>query len=182
MWNFTRFNDYLNEKKVVNDANWVENYLRAEFRKAFIYTTKMAEKDFLKHSGVFEMFGLDFMLDDELNLWLIEVNASPVLSGTSDQKFEFMKKMLTDIMNIQFSYLRSRVKRVYKFIRDNEKDIMAGTNLPYYKDQFDKLNQNYLEPEYAIDKNSSFRLILDMNLPGKSAYLGNIEDKCAEVA
>ena len=32
---------------------------------------------FLKESNVFEMFGLDFMLDDKLNLWFIECNASP---------------------------------------------------------------------------------------------------------
>jgi D-alanine-D-alanine ligase-like ATP-grasp enzyme len=48
-------------------------------QKAYIHAAMMAKHSFLKDSRVFEVFGADFMFDDNLNLWFIECNASPVL-------------------------------------------------------------------------------------------------------
>jgi len=47
--------------------------------KAFIHVIQMSKSKFFQDSRVFELFGLDFILDSELNLWFIECNASPVL-------------------------------------------------------------------------------------------------------
>jgi hypothetical protein len=41
----------------------------------------MSKNGFFKDSRGYEMFGLDFVLDENLNLWFIECNASPVLIG-----------------------------------------------------------------------------------------------------
>jgi len=49
----------------------------------------MTKKDFVKQSNVYELFGLDFMLDENLNLWFLECNASPVYQGTTPEKFIF---------------------------------------------------------------------------------------------
>lgn len=49
----------------------------------------MTQHSYLKDSRVFEMFGLDFLLDSKLNLWFIECNASPVIQGTSEEKAKF---------------------------------------------------------------------------------------------
>lgn len=68
---------------------WLDSYLRPELKKAFIHAVKMSEHAFLKDPRVFEMFGLDFLFDDKLNLWFIECNASPVLQGTSPEKSAF---------------------------------------------------------------------------------------------
>lgn len=46
----------------------------------------MSHSSFFKDARVFEMFGMDFVMDDKLNLWFIECNASPVLQGTSEEK------------------------------------------------------------------------------------------------
>lgn len=37
--------------------------------KNYIHSVMMTKHSYLEDSRVFEFFGLDFMLDDELNLW-----------------------------------------------------------------------------------------------------------------
>lgn len=71
------------------NRGWLDEFLRPELQKAFIHAVKMSEHAFLKDPRVFEMFGLDFLFDNKLNLWFIESNASPVLQGTSEEKMLF---------------------------------------------------------------------------------------------
>jgi len=35
MWSMEKLSKFLNEKKIINDPNWLDNYLRPEFKKAF---------------------------------------------------------------------------------------------------------------------------------------------------
>lgn len=41
---------------------------------------KMAHKDFAQEPGLFEIMGGDFLLDDNLKLWFIEMNSGPGMS------------------------------------------------------------------------------------------------------
>ena len=47
------------------------------------------------------MFGCDFIMDDQLNLWYIECNPSPVYEGTTPEKFIFQTNMLRDAFEIE---------------------------------------------------------------------------------
>lgn len=78
-----KLNDYLYEKGKIKDKKWLDDYLRMQFKKAFIHLTMMSYPNILKKPNVFELYGLDFMLDEDLNLWFIECNPSPVYQGTS---------------------------------------------------------------------------------------------------
>ena len=142
----------------------------------------MAEKDFLKHSGAFEMLGLDFLLDEELNLWFIECNASPQLIGTSDEKAEFLTKLLSDMFEIQYAYLRSRFKRIQAFIAKMNGDISSKKKVDRRKirNEFAVINRNKLEPEFQIDPSNSFTLIMDKNLKGPLAYFGHLPKECID--
>jgi len=116
MWTMEKLADYVYASGQTTDPDWLNNYLRPQFQKAFIHTVRMSQKWFMKHPGVFEMYGLDFLLDDDLKLWFIECNASPQLIGTSEHKTLFLSTMLGDMFEIQFAYLRSRMKRVHKLL------------------------------------------------------------------
>lgn len=53
----------------------------------------------------FEFFGYDFMVDEELRVWLIEVNSSPSME-TKDQPVlqRLVKEALTDLVKVVVDY------------------------------------------------------------------------------
>lgn len=141
----------------------------------------MSEKAFWKGSNVFEMFGLDFMLDDNLNLWFIECNSSPQLVGTNEYKTEFLTRMLKDLFEIQFNLYRSRMKRVFGVFKRMYNEIGdSATAIDYekYKVEYQEAVKNRFEPEYQISKDNTFVPIIDKNRKGKAAYFGLLEDEC----
>lgn len=65
MWSLERLEEHLIKVgRVKKSDDWLNTVLRPQFKKAFIHTVRMSEGAFWKQSNVFEMFGLDFMLDD----------------------------------------------------------------------------------------------------------------------
>jgi hypothetical protein len=135
-------------------------------------------------SGSFEMFGLDFLLDEDLNLWFIECNASPQLIGTNEYKKNFLITMLTDMFEIQYAYLRSRWRRIQTFVEKFQKQISdegnASIDIKAWKKEFDYINKNRLEPEFTINENNTWQKILDKNIPGKDAYMGFLQEDCID--
>jgi tubulin polyglutamylase TTLL1 len=183
MWSMEKLSDYLyNISRVKDPEDWLENYLRPQFQKAFIHVVRMSQYSFMKHSGVFEMFGLDFLLDNDLNLWFIECNASPQLIGTSDKKKKFLSDMLTDMFDIQFAYLRSRMKRVHEFMKKffEVTATKDKINWGYWKSTFAVINQNKLEPEFPLRNNLTFTLIMDKSKPGPAGYFGLLDADCVD--
>mmetsp|Transcript_17508 Transcript_17508/g.15366 ORF Transcript_17508/g.15366 Transcript_17508/m.15366 type:complete len:213 (-) Transcript_17508:236-874(-) len=115
IWSLERLQQFLLSTGKITDTNWLDNYLRPAFKKVFIHTARLTYPHLIKNSNVFEMFGLDFMIDDEFHLWFIESNWSPQFDLYNDQ---FMVPMLTDLINIQLAYQRSRMKRVVNVIKN----------------------------------------------------------------
>jgi len=147
----------------------------------------MTEHAFLKKSNVYEMFGLDFILDDELNLWFIECNASPVFQGTSVEKEVFQTRMLKDMFNIEYSYLRSRVKRLRtwskKYHENRLTDKNSTINDEEFRKEFREINKNKFEFGYGDGKemkNNTFTKIIDMGLGSnsKDAFNNMFENDC----
>ena len=54
--------------------------MRAMVRDTFRSVEKKIDPDMRNHT--FEIFGYDFMIDDQLNIKLIEVNTNPCLETT----------------------------------------------------------------------------------------------------
>ena len=118
------------------------------------------------------------MLDDDLNLWFIESNPSPLLSGTS--KYMTYYKVVSSHFEIQYAYMKSRMKRAMNVIRAMQQEINAGAVVNYgkWKTEYQKAVKNRLEPEFEISKNNTFTLVMDQNLPGEQAYVGYITKEC----
>jgi len=90
------FHQEMMETGKVTDPDWLDNYLRPQFQRAFIHAAKMVHPHLYKSSNLYEMFGVDFVIDEDFNLFVIEVNASPMIIGTSREKTKLMKKMFKD--------------------------------------------------------------------------------------
>ena len=53
-----------------------------------------------KRKNVFELFGYDFLLDEDLRTWLIEVNTNPYLGKPNSFIADLLPKMIDDMLEI----------------------------------------------------------------------------------
>ena len=54
----------------------------------------------ISSSTLFELYGVDILIDSKLNPWLMEVNLNPSLNCDSEIDLKIKSKLLTDIFNI----------------------------------------------------------------------------------
>ena len=176
------FQKYLLRKGLVKDKDWIEKVLKKKFFKSYVHLAKMVEKRLHQNPNLFEVFGVDYVIDENFDIFVVEVNASPMQVGTSKEKTRLMKKMNQGIVQITLAFLRSRVKRSMKFLRDNAEAIKNNENLDALAVEFRELNRNKVEPEYEhLIQNLSWEKIVDENIEGKDAYMGLIDDECIDI-
>ena len=48
----------------------------------------------------FEMFGYDFILDENFNTWLIEINTNPCLEESSQILKDYLPRMIEDMLKL----------------------------------------------------------------------------------
>ena len=79
----------------------------------------------------FELYGADFMLDEDLNPLLIEINQGPTLSIATAVTKDLVEKMLEDIC---------------KIVLDKQRDSEAGDFIKIFRQPIVSLqNQNIIE-------------------------------------
>ncbi|CAI2373825.1 unnamed protein product [Moneuplotes crassus] len=49
----------------------------------------------------FELFGYDFIMDSDFNLWLIEVNTNPCLEESSEMLKHYLRRMINDMIKLE---------------------------------------------------------------------------------
>ncbi len=91
------------EKNNLNfDAVWLK--IKDIIVKIVLSVTDIAipliKKFNLSSGNLFELYGVDILLDETLNPWLMEVNLNPSLNCDSQLDLKVKSKLLTDIFNI----------------------------------------------------------------------------------
>ncbi len=73
-----------------------------------IYLTWKSVQDQVEHrKRSFELFGYDFMVDERLRPWLLEVNSSPSLDYSTRVTEQLVKQMLEDSVRLTVDYAMS---------------------------------------------------------------------------
>ncbi len=177
--------DYLNQIGRVSNPNWGNDYLRRQFKTAFLSVGKMLEKKLHKSSDLFEMFGVDLMLDSDHKLYILEINASPMVIGTNRRKTDLMLRMMNGLFDITFAQQFSRTKRGIEFIQANRKRIEEAKGkeeIRELKAQFESVYTNEVLPEYeAMLTNNSWELVYDGAKKGAARYHGLLSEECVEL-
>jgi len=88
--------------------------------KDLIIDTYLATKDQLNPAGrksVFELFGYDFMIDEDFRVWLVEVNTNPFLGVPNSFIADLLPRMLKEMMMIAVDpyYGPKNVQRVPEY-------------------------------------------------------------------
>lgn len=53
-----------------------------------------------KRKQSFELFGYDFILDEDFNIWLIEVNTNPCLEESSELLKIYLPRLVNDMLKL----------------------------------------------------------------------------------
>lgn len=162
MWNLTRFQDYLLAEKLIDSKEWLESKLRTWFKEAIVHLALMSYDRTLKKSGFYEILGIDFVMDTDFKIWVVEVNGGPAMVGTNQEKHKLMMKMLTDMHRVSFALLRSRIKRVLGFFEKINSEVeeihQKGPETPRKElaINFIKKNQKELNREFRLINSEYF--------------------------
>lgn len=71
--------------------------------KSLIMRSMLATRKILdpqKRRGCFELFGYDFILDEDFNTWLIEVNTNPCIEESSKLLKVLIPRMIDDMLKL----------------------------------------------------------------------------------
>jgi D-alanine-D-alanine ligase-like ATP-grasp enzyme len=67
--------------------------------------------DPFRRKSCFEMFGYDFILDSDFNVWLIEVNTNPCIEESSELLKIYLPRMIEDMLKLTVDQMFPKIKK-----------------------------------------------------------------------
>uniref|UniRef100_A0A7N8Y034 Tubulin--tyrosine ligase-like protein 9 n=1 Tax=Mastacembelus armatus TaxID=205130 RepID=A0A7N8Y034_9TELE len=126
-WQMQQLRRYLTAK---HGREMVETLFK-EMDNIFVRSLLSVQKVIINDKHCFELYGYDILLDQNLKPWLIEVNASPSHTPSSQEDYEMKCRLLEDTLNVvdMEGRLTGKEKRVGGY------DLMWNDG-PVYKEDF----------------------------------------------
>ena len=106
MWENKEFREFL--KKKYGGDPWIE--IQKKIEKIVILSLQCAKHKLFNRKNNFEVFGFDIMLDDKLNVYIIEINASPDWSYSTKVTEKLVKIASDDIMKVVLDLPQENLK------------------------------------------------------------------------
>ncbi|KAK0065133.1 protein polyglycylase TTLL10 [Biomphalaria pfeifferi] len=81
-WTMDKLNEYVNEniaKERNIEKDWVFGGLTKQMQRITLHCFNSVKHKLQCKIGYFDLYGMDFMVDADLKVWLIEINANPAL-------------------------------------------------------------------------------------------------------
>jgi hypothetical protein len=132
MWENEQFREFL-KNKYGRDC-WPE--IQEKIKKIVIYSLESAKHKLFNRKNNFENFGFDIMLDDKLNVYLIEINASPDWTYSTKVTEKLVKIASEDIMKVVLDIPNENLKppEERKTIDTGRfKQIFCSANFPTFE-------------------------------------------------
>ena len=134
MWTCFDFENYLGKEKWKN--------IHEQIKNAIICSFYAVHQEIKQRKRSHELYGYDFMIDEDFNVYLIEVNASPALDYSTKITEKLVKIMVKDLIELVIDYnnganykVNDKVegKTKNKFIQifnENKDNIYIPQNVP----------------------------------------------------
>ena len=101
-WSLLALKGYFLEKKINFEPIWkrIKDIVIKTILSVFDLSTPALKSFKLTSCNLFELYGFDIILDNQMNPWLLEVNINPSLNCDMDIDTKVKSKLITDILNI----------------------------------------------------------------------------------
>ena len=101
-WSLLALKGYFLEKKINFEPIWkrIKDIVIKTILSVFDLSTPALKSFKLTSCNLFELYGFDIILDNQLNPWLLEVNINHSLNCDMDVDTKVKSKLITDILNI----------------------------------------------------------------------------------
>jgi tubulin monoglycylase TTLL3/8 len=106
MWTCQDFASFIGENE------WKD--IHEKIKNAIICSFYAVHHEIKQRGNSHELFGYDFMIDEDKNVYLIEVNASPALDYSTKITKEAVQKMVKDLITLIIDYNNARDFKVDK--------------------------------------------------------------------
>jgi len=83
-------------------------------KKIVNYSLSCVQDKFTHRKNTIELFGYDFMMDDNFNTWLIEVNSSPAMDYSTKVTTKLVKMVLKDTAKVIVDWKEASRKKKRK--------------------------------------------------------------------
>jgi len=113
------------------------NQLFCEIQLVIIRSLQSVAATIINDKQSFELYGFDVMIDEDLKVWLIEVNAAPSLTASTKDDYNMKFRLLADMLNVM---------DMEKKLTGNEEQV-GGFDL-IYKTGFVKFDHNCTVTSY----------------------------------
>jgi hypothetical protein len=97
IWGWARFQKYLADHLVAG-AQYVSTVLDSSIKKVMLFNFWSAKEELVRRKGSYHLFGLDFMIDDELRVHFIEANGFPGYTWSKDFPTRTLVTTLIDLI------------------------------------------------------------------------------------
>nr|CAD7203073.1 unnamed protein product [Timema douglasi] len=95
-WSLRRLREFLTAR---HGATTVETLVQ-DIARVVLTSLRCVQNVIIQDRHCFELYGYDVLLDCNLKPWLIEVNASPSMSATSNEDYKLKYTLLQDVLNV----------------------------------------------------------------------------------
>lgn len=70
-----------------------------------IETLESVRENMMPRKNTFEIFGFDFMIDENYRVWLIEVNSSPTMEYSTKVTTQIVRRGMSDLADLVNNYM-----------------------------------------------------------------------------
>ncbi|XP_014468800.1 PREDICTED: probable tubulin polyglutamylase TTLL9 [Dinoponera quadriceps] len=95
-WALSKLKEYL---ITYHEAQMVENLMQC-IAGIIMASLLAVQPVMMQDRNCFELYGYDVLLSDDLRPWLLEVNASPALTGTDKEDYRLKFDLIDDVLNV----------------------------------------------------------------------------------
>ena len=92
------------ESEGLVQQGWLQAELTPRLHLIAQHVARAAQRKFIRRRGLFELLGLDFMVDAALKPWLIEVNTNPALWMSTDVHRQVLPAVIRDTLHLVLEY------------------------------------------------------------------------------